>query len=96
MGIRDFMVVLNNPTTDPNCISFSNGVCQSCRNGLIVVNGTCNGCFSGFYLSTTFNNVNNSTLECIPCPQTCIECSLNTGNNTNNSQSTSVTCSACR
>ena len=84
MGIRDFLFVVNNPTLDPNCISFSNNVCLTCRNGLVVQNGTCSACFSGFYLS---NSVVNNTLQCLSCPQTCLECS---------EVNSTVICSACR
>ena len=61
MGIRDFMVVVDNPTTDPNCISYLNNNCQTCRNGLIVQNGICSGCLSGFYMDASFQ-------QCLPCP----------------------------
>jgi hypothetical protein len=49
MGIRDFLFVVDNPTSDPNCLLFTNGTCQACRNGLVVANGTCSGCLQGFY-----------------------------------------------
>lgn len=70
LGIRDFLIVIDNPSTDPDCVVFTNKSCQVCRNGLIVVNGTCSGCLDSFYLSE------KEGLEyCLPCLFTCAKCS---------------------
>lgn len=82
MGIRDFLLVVDNPTTDPNCINYSNNTCNQCRYGLIVVNSSCSACLDGFYIDPT-----NSTLYCKPCPFTCKTCSA-----TNKT----VRCTSCR
>jgi hypothetical protein len=82
MGIRDFLFVVDNPTTDPNCISFSNGQCNQCRYGLIVANSTCSVCLDGFYLDPK-----NSTLYCNSCPFSCKTCSAT---------NTSIRCISCR
>lgn len=55
MGLRDFILIVDNPTSDPNCLVYTNSQCQSCRNGLIIQNQTCSGCLDGFYLATINN-----------------------------------------
>ena len=27
MGIRDFLITVDNPSTDPNCLVYTNGTC---------------------------------------------------------------------
>ena len=85
MGVMDFMAIVDNPTTDPNCIGYSNNQCQACRNGLVIVNSTCQGCLPGFYL---VNDTVNGTLKCDFCPENCLGCKMG-----NNNQ---IQCTACR
>lgn len=68
MGIRDFQLLVDNPTTDADCLTYVNNTCLLCRNGLVVENNTCTGCLAGYYKS------NNS---CLACPVTCSHCQLN-------------------
>jgi hypothetical protein len=83
MGIRDFLLIVDNPTADPNCLSFNNGSCQSCRNSLTLQNGTCSACISGYYLVSP----NSTNRSCQPCPETCSACALSRQQ---------VVCTACR
>lgn len=69
MGLRDFQLVVDNPTTDPNCLDYSNNVCLLCRNNLVVANNTCSQCLPGFFLS-------NNNKVCLPCPSTCLQCAM--------------------
>lgn len=82
MGVRDFLIIVDNPTPDPNCLTFLNNSCQTCRNSLVPSNGTCSGCLDGYRLST-------NPLQCITCPMSCLTCSYSSAAN-------KTTCTSCR
>jgi len=87
MGIREFLFIVDNPTTDPNCLLFNSTTnqCTQCRNALVIANSTCSACLDGFYLMPV-----NNTFYCKACPFACSTCNLT------NATAGTVVCLTCR